>query len=338
MGVKAKRYRAEFIEPGLVSYRDMNAGMVFVSREAIDQMLPSFVGCPVFNLSHKETETEDAFDFDKMFSMTKEEKAALADGIISATGWNLETGWAWADMLIFDEETQKNLDKRDKDGRPVFSVSCAYIPTDTGPNGVRNNIKFDEEVLTGMFTHMAVVDTPRYEGAKVYENSKGGEKVKTFKLFTKKPKLNSAVPPPKEKPEEGEEMKNAEEAYVVVGDEKIALSDLIDAYKSTEEKEEPTEDGNLLNSEDEVDMGEGKKVKVAELVAAYSKKNEALEPTDPKDVEPVVKTNSIKERPNANFKTLKNAAERIAEQKPTFQSRSERIAEGNARYSLKEVK
>lgn len=344
MGVKAKRYRANFIEPGIVSYEDSGAGTVYVSKEAIDRMLPSFVGCPVFNLAHKSTQADEAFDYAKMSAMTPDERDALADGVISTVGYDEKSGWFWADMLIYDEDTQNNLDKG-------FSVSCAYVPDGkTGPNGVWHNIEYDEEVLDGVFTHMAVVDNPRYEGATVFENSKKEKTMKkTWKLFTpKSEKKNATVPvPPKPKAPDAkdkdaeaqdEEMENAADAYVEVDGEKVSLEDLIKCYQGEEAEEEVKE--NLLNADDEIDIGDGKKIKVSALMEAYkSKKNEVVEPTEKSTVEDVVdetKQNSkVDKKPNQNFRVLKNAAERVAEQKPTFQSRSERIAEGAKRYSLK---
>jgi hypothetical protein len=359
MGVKPKRYRAEFIEPGIVSYEDVDAGNVYLSKEAIDKMLSTFVGCPVFNFAHKETQAENAFDFAKWETLTDEEKEDLADGIISAVGYNTETGWFWADMLIWDEETQVNLDEKG------YSVSCAYVPTETAEGGVYHNIEYAECVEDGVFTHMAIVDNPRYEGARVFANSKGGKskvKIKWFPSFGNKPKAKKnagpPVPPkkpvekkPDDKPEDdSEQMVNAEESLVMVGEEKVPLADLIAAYKAGQGsgEEETPEDGaeSFMNGDDEVEV-DGKKVKVSELMASYQKANEVVEILD-EDAEDVVdetkqrtnkkeKTNGKDEKPNENFTRVKTARNNSSETefKPSHQSRTARLAAGSERYSLK---
>ena len=176
-GTAPVRYRALFIEPGIISYDDIGAGHVLVLRPALDKMLQSFIGKPVFNVSHNDTSAKTAFDFS---NLTDDEKDNLACGVISAVRFDDASGWYWADMMIWDAATQSNIDKNG------FTVSCAYIPgEDTdATGGTYHGIHFDEEVLSGAYTHMAVVDNPRYEGARVFRNSKEGDVKITF--FPKK--------------------------------------------------------------------------------------------------------------------------------------------------------
>lgn len=52
-------------------------------------------------------------------------------------------------------------------------MSCSYdvkLADDTG--GTENNIPYDIEFLDGVFTHLAIVDNPRYERANIVFNSK----------------------------------------------------------------------------------------------------------------------------------------------------------------------
>jgi hypothetical protein len=154
-----------FIEPGLVNYADV--GMVLVKKETLDRMLPSIVGTPIFNRQHKEVSGDD-------FS------SGRADGIIAGNPrFDASDGWFWVDALVWDDETIQNC----KSG---YSLSCAYDVTRWGPGGVHNNIPYDREVLDGEYTHLAIVDNPRYEGARLIINQGGHMKLK----FWQKDKAN----------------------------------------------------------------------------------------------------------------------------------------------------
>ena len=331
MGTEPKRYRAKFIEPGIISYEDVGAGTVLVSREALDKMRPSFVGMPVFNFSHNDTDAEEAFAFDKT------EKDNQAVGIIAEVG--TDNGWDFADMLIWDEETQKNIDQRG------FSVSCAYIPTDTKGGGQYHGIDYDEEVLDGEYKHMAIVENPRYEGSTIFQNSKGVLSVKKtngkWNIFIKK---NSTEPPkddkkPKEPPAGGgnepppEEVDNGQDAYVEIDGQKVPLAELVEAYDS---KNNAGEEGQALSPEDEVDVG-GQKVKVSDLIAAYQGSHENAQVDEPGtkvDTDVIVKNGKAgKEPPNANFIAVKKNAAAVADPPPPkLNTRTDRIANGAARY------
>ena len=52
-------------------------------------------------------------------------------------------------------------------------VSCSYdVKTADDKGGTENNIKYDMEFLDGVFTHLALVNNPRYERANIVFNSK----------------------------------------------------------------------------------------------------------------------------------------------------------------------
>lgn len=59
-------------------------------------------------------------------------------------------------------------------------MSCSYdvkLADDAG--GTENNIPYDIEFLYGVFTHLAIVDNPRYERANIVFNSKTAVKNKS---------------------------------------------------------------------------------------------------------------------------------------------------------------
>lgn len=53
-----------------------------------------------------------------------------------------------------------------------WSVSCSYDYTESAEGGTENNIPYDIEFLDGEFTHLAIVNDPRYERANIVFNCK----------------------------------------------------------------------------------------------------------------------------------------------------------------------
>lgn len=76
-------------------------------------------------------------------------------------------GWYWCDGVIWDETAQNLINDK------KWSVSCSYNYTKfNDEGGLENNIPYDIEFLDGEFTHLAIVDNPRYERANIVFNSK----------------------------------------------------------------------------------------------------------------------------------------------------------------------
>ena len=52
-------------------------------------------------------------------------------------------------------------------------MSCSYnITLANDEGGLENNVHYDIEFLDGVFTHLAIVNNPRYERANIVLNSK----------------------------------------------------------------------------------------------------------------------------------------------------------------------
>jgi hypothetical protein len=332
-----KRYRIEYIEPGIVNYEDEEQGKVFVSYDALNRMMPSFIGKPVVNLIHR------ALTYEQAFKLTDEERESLADGIIFNSG-KLDNGRFYADAIVWDLDTQENIDKKG------FSASCAYVPTEVGGEGKCHFVPYDEEVIDGRYTHMAIVNNPRYEFAKIYElpkeyrNSVSDEmiqryqnlkKEKTkmagktiFKIFGFGEKKNSTEKPEEKKTEDKVENLNANDSMVDVGGEQIPLSTLIECYlaeqaeiaKKEELEKQAAAKGEkkevALNPDDKVKIND-KEVAVGELAACYGRQNAKKNGVDggapnEKEIPGAITAkdtelkNSIKEK-SANFEIIKNA-------------------------------
>lgn len=256
-GQSAKPYSIQFIEPGIVFYEHLNegkGGMVLVKKEAIDKMLPTIVGKPIFNWMHKEVTNSD-YD------------AGRAQGTMALTGkdgFNPANAWFYVTGLVWDNETRDNIENQN------YSVSCAYDVTKWGPAGTYHNIPYDAEVLEGEFTHMAIVQNPRYEGARIGAEilyNQGGRMKMKFWPFKKDEKPEDA------KPTEVE-LTNAK---ISVKGKEVDLSAVIERYSAEQDLLEGTELLNGLKDDDEIEV-RGRKVRVSVLRQfAASLQNESVD-------------------------------------------------------------
>lgn len=110
------------------------------------------VGVPVI-INHKDLNKENADD----------ERV----GVVNSVWYDEKDGWYWCDGIIWDETAQNLITDKN------WSVSCSYdVKTANDEGGSENNIKYDMEFLDGVFTHLALVNNPRYERANIVFNSK----------------------------------------------------------------------------------------------------------------------------------------------------------------------
>lgn len=227
------------ILPGLVHYDDLRngagetvSGEVLVSKEALDRMANSMEGKPIINWDHRSVTPDDY-------------KKGRAQGIIvSPAVFNAADGWYHAKGLVWDEQTKRNIENG-------YSISCAYTVKEWGDGpGTHNQVPYLQEVKNGTYTHIAVVPTPRYDGARIeLLNSIGGKAMGILNLFRK------------DKSEEKVEI-DLENTVTKVGDKDVSLSDLVNSFK----KANPAPVG--LRDEDTVEI-DGKKVTILELKNAH---------------------------------------------------------------------
>ena len=127
-------------------------GNVLIKKESFDKFINTMVGVPVI-INHKDITAKNAND----------ERV----GVVSNVWFDDKDGWYWCDGVIWDETAQNLITDKG------WSVSCSYdvkLADDAG--GTENNIPYDIEFLDGVFTHLAIVDNPRYERANIVFNSK----------------------------------------------------------------------------------------------------------------------------------------------------------------------
>lgn len=148
-----KEYTCQFWEPGLVSYEDSGAGKALLRKESMDKILPSFVGKPV-TIDHVEGSPDEIMN------------AGRAVGKVTNAYWNPDTGWYECKFTVENEDARKKVESG-------WSVSCAFdVSEQTGPGGEHHAIPYDEEITSGTFTHLALVENPRYEDSKIFRNHK----------------------------------------------------------------------------------------------------------------------------------------------------------------------
>jgi hypothetical protein len=350
-----KAYKARHLEPGLVRYSDLGdvdpatnkpKGMtLLLTKEAIDSMRPTFKGKPVVNWYHKPVKPEDF-------------KKGSADGIITGAYHNPTDGWDWVEFLVWDEGTKQNCDKG-------FQLSCAYVPTEVKVQpGMYHNIPYDGEVISGTYTHMAIVKDPRYERSLIMCNSLGGKMKKLLlKLIGKT---------------EPVELDNSTE--IEIDGKKISLEALVNAFKAEQaEKEKAALENSIKEIKDDTLIKvDGVEVSVKDLKEAHSahtarlnamaeadekakkekeeaeaknaadeaekkkKDDEAAEAEKKNAAEQAAKDEADKkaaetEKKNAAYKAfqdLKNAKDKGGNMKPMpeFENETDKLARGKSKY------
>jgi len=254
-----KAFKSRFILPGLVNYPEKEAWkMGLIQKPTLDKMLGSFIGSPVVDVTHKPIPSP----------LPENWFRENADGVVSKAWFNEADGWYWCEFLVWTPETKEHCDSE------TFGVSCAYDILEANAGGEHNKIPFDIEIIDGKYTHLAIVQNPRYEGVgridRVVYNStdnQGGSLMNLLEIF---------------KGKDGKEVKNSFEGdlsaqTVDVDGKQVSLKELIDVFKAEEaEKAKSAEVGakNALTDETEFEI-DGKKTTLKNMCDSYRAKNAA---------------------------------------------------------------
>lgn len=253
-----KVYYCKHIAPGVCAYQDET---IFIGEETLKNMDKSFSGKPIF-IDHQtvdpETEKEDAV------------------GYVVESFYLPEDGTHWAKLLIIDDKGHEAI----KEGR---KVSNAYKPTGFGVGGEWHNVPYNREVTDAYYTHLALVENPRYEEAEIMsaeefkkykeakksqleqlqnskaETSKQGEN-KMFKLWTKKEVNNSD---------------DISKVMVELSDgSAVSIGEMVNSVeKDLKEKEDKKNECHDEEVMEKVVKVNGEDMKVSDLVAAFEKKD-----------------------------------------------------------------
>lgn len=325
-----KEYVCNFLESGLVSYQDSGAGIAKLSKQAIMDMLPSFIGKPVV-IDHVDVTPKDFKEH--------------AVGYITRVWWDDFSGWAYCAFILTDDKAKDKVAQG-------YSVSCAYdvIPP-CGPKGEWHAIRYDEEILKGSGTHLALVTSPRYEECRILVNSKRAmikdgegkrnsvtvkiadksstnkkEESNMIQLFRKaNDKAGSEVDPK----DPTKQKWNAETVYVQIENEMVPLSELAKHAVENASEFEPIKndkgeaqtiendleiDGKMQNAQTLIERYKASKAKKnesdEEKSAREKKEKDAKEAENKKNAEDKDKADKDKE-----LQMKKNAEDKAAEEK-----------------------
>lgn len=325
-----RQFYVRHMQPGVVGYNNEN---ILVDADAIKKMLPSFVGRPVY-MNHRDVDLENIKND--------------AVGYVTEGFWNPEDSWAWAKVILIDDEA---VHAAESGG---WSVSNAYIPQDWAGGGMCNNIGYDRAITTGTFTHLALVEDPRYELAKIFtpeqfhsyqdekrqqynalKNSKNEPKKgkAMFKLFASKREEVSTVEAATHAEftnakgetvsvsmedmvkavENSTKQAEAKAQTVLVNGKEMLVTDVVKAFEA------------LQNGKSEV-MDEAKENATDEEIAKATGKENAAKEEDKKDEE---KENSKSE--TDHFKELSNANKKT-ESVTVIDTPANRLQRGQALY------
>lgn len=239
----------KIIDPGVVFYEDMKdadgnkvGGNVLVQKAALDKMAASMEGKPIINWDHRSVKPN-------------EYNKGTFQGIIGKPYYNSQTGWYHAPGYVWDEATKRNIQNG-------YSISCAYTVSEWAQGGTYHKVPYEQEVVDGSYTHIAVVSTPRYEGARIeLLNSAKGENMGFMNIFKK------------DKPSEKIQIDVETSTVVVDGIGEKSIQALMNSYVETHPQKVQFDDSHVFTLKD------GRQVTMAEL------KNSALQNADDQKLE-----------------------------------------------------
>lgn len=157
-----KRFRSSFIEPGLISYRDVGGDVELLKAETIREALNSMIDSPL-TIKHPKRPWSPA---------------QVANGYIDAVGRDNETGWFWATGSVETDAVRERINAGDR-------VSCGFdvLEADETP-GTWHAVPYRRELTKIRFHHLAIVDRPRIEDADIRLNAKSTD-TPMFKFLSK---------------------------------------------------------------------------------------------------------------------------------------------------------
>lgn len=248
---KPEVFFAKHMQPGTCGY---DSETVLVDTEAMKAMIKTGVGIPIY-VHHQNVDYS-----------TMKEKAV---GYVTESFYNEADGWAWFKCLMVDDEGFNAVAKG-------WHVSNAYVPTEWGPAGTKNNVPYDREVLNGTFTHLAIVPDPRYEDAVIVSPS-------DFSAYQdlKKRELHNS----KTEPAKGTQMfklfKNKKEEVTQIdgdtiveleGGKEVTVAEMLNALTSAKKADDEKTNAKPVDGDALVECN-GEKIPVKELVSRFEKLN-----------------------------------------------------------------
>ena len=156
-----KRFRANFIVPGLISYKDVKGGVDLVRKEVIDRCLSTMIGAAL-TIKHPSKAVIISRDFSE-----------VSHGNVDAVGYDEPSGFYFAEGPIETDAARERINAGD-------GVSCGFTVLESGPAGTWGQIPYTQEDTSIDFHHLALVDNPRIEEADIRFNAKNMNPIVKF--------------------------------------------------------------------------------------------------------------------------------------------------------------
>lgn len=333
-------FKCRFLQQGLVGYESnekdgsmqikqnnnlQNLEIVYIPEDHINDIANSFIGTPVI-IGHQELNEE----------ILKDQQVGKIEKV-----W-IEDGWGYCKFSL-DNKIAKNLISNG------YSVSCSFYDEEIEEAGVHNNIPYNVKLIKVRPCHLAIVENPRFEGAKIYNNSIDNKVCINDSFMLKRFKRKNQM---EKKEEEKKDNANEQEALSSFMER---IEGKIDAIANMEKAESESMDNEMDDEtkalyENEVDI-DGEKMSVGDLVENYrkNKKDNTVE-KDEDDVDeelqddPNLKNNSEekeekeeekKKSYNNNISKAFHRPRSNTENKPTYTSHASSKALAKILYGSK---
>ena len=308
-------FYAKHIAPGVCGYEDET---VFLAEDALRKMDKTFAGKPIY-VGHQKVNLDNL-----------QEEAV---GYVVESFYLPEDGAHWAKIIIVGDEGHEAVGKG-------WAVSNAYIPEQFGAGGEWHNVPYNREITDAHYTHLAIVDNPRYEEAEIMtpeefktykeskreqlkqlENSKTkkGEKRMNWKLFEKKEVTNS------------EDIAN--KMVELSNGSTVSIAEMINAVEEDlkEKKDKCNED--ILEKVVKVNCED---MKVSDLVAKFEKKDKKNE-ADEEDKEKKDADDKDEDKKEDKKASKKNESEEDKEKKDSEEEDKEKEDKKNEDVDKREL-
>ena len=149
----AKRFFALHICEGVANYPELGK-LILIREEALRRMDPTFSG-RVVKFDGPHFQVGDSKEMDRA-----ENKGALGDGVVVKSFPNESDGRHWLEFLVWDKDALSAIEQG-------IGVSNAYLMGAMAPGGEYHALPYDEEVMDGVYDHLLITDSPRYEESKI---------------------------------------------------------------------------------------------------------------------------------------------------------------------------
>jgi len=281
--MQPKKHFAIFLIPGLCSYEDKGDGVWLFQKTAIDNSVGSFIGKPV-QIGHGE--------------------GNQVVGYVCDVKFDEYLGAYVADFFLLDEQAEGMVSSGD------HFPSCGYTVEEQGEGGIYNQLEYSMEVLKANFTHLAIVDSPRYScGVFDFYNTNTPNSVDKPKLelkainsggrmATKKKTANNESGTEEDKKDEATQAENSStegettatnstegesvlDKVVITPDGEMPINELVEKYK----KIVADNAKRIIDENESLDI-DGKSVTVKEIIETVFGSSKEEEPAPAEEPPP----------------------------------------------------